>query len=587
MRCLSRLFVVSVAVAAVMVFAGGGAAMAAPPQAPQPGVMLTATSIQISPPQASFERAILTVAGPHRFHYQKVVNGGEPITFDATSITDKDGNAVNLADGRYKWELRVLVPAAKTQAISGGPTNDNDANSQEQGPELEATVYTGRFLIQGGSLHAVPNVDRLQRQARPVSRSQAATPSEGPPEPSPSSDGSITIQTTNPNGNHFSGDVTSSGHFGASYADGASVPYGFSDSEGVPGLYLDDTTDSVAWVLWTDLGTSTFRLRDDTTGTNPFMVEKATPSNTLYLDSTGNVGIGTSTPNFSLHVLASFPTFKLEDAGGGYLGLTTSSFSTFFRTKTATGSETSPIELFHGAPDASLVVQSSGNVGIGTNTPGEKVHVVGSAGADLRVRLDGPGGKHVENMYYDGATLAGRFIAATGNTAGNRYFGFIGYNDQDGNRLPIRFFTKDAGGTLRTGLFIGAGQPSGQGGYVGIGTATPGHPLEVAGGAYCTGTTWVNASSRAYKKDITELPADEALDVFKKLKPVTFEYKANPEEKHVGFIAEDVPDLVATADRKGIATMDIVGVLTKVVQQQQEEITELKARIARLEAGTH
>ena len=97
-------------------------------------------------------------------------------------------------------------------------------------------------------------------------------------------------------------------------------------------------------------------------------------------------------------------------------------------------------------------------------------------------------------------------------------------------------------------------------------------------------TPWTNASSRAFKRDITELPAEEALKVFEDLKPVTFEYKANPEKKHVGFIAEDVPALVATQDRKGLAAMDIVGVLTKVVQQQQKTITNLQHRLANLES---
>jgi hypothetical protein len=63
---------------------------------------------------------------------------------------------------------------------------------------------------------------------------------------------------------------------------------------------------------------------------------------------------------------------------------------------------------------------------------------------------------------------------------------------------------------------------------------------------------------------------------------VTYEYKASPGEHHVGFIAEDVPDLVATADRKGMSAMDVVAVLTKVVQQQQKTIAELQAQMAEL-----
>lgn len=98
-------------------------------------------------------------------------------------------------------------------------------------------------------------------------------------------------------------------------------------------------------------------------------------------------------------------------------------------------------------------------------------------------------------------------------------------------------------------------------------------------------------AGRSLKDQIAELPASRALDAFARLQPVTFVYKANPSEAHVGFIAEDVPDLVATQDRQSLAAMDIVAVLTKVAQEQehhlagqQATIADLQARLARLEA---
>ena len=58
--------------------------------------------------------------------------------------------------------------------------------------------------------------------------------------------------------------------------------------------------------------------------------------------------------------------------------------------------------------------------------------------------------------------------------------------------------------------------------------------------------------------------------------------RPDPAEKHVDFIAENVPDLVATEDRKGMSAMDVVTVLTKVVQDQQT-IEELSRKVAALE----
>jgi len=136
-------------------------------------------------------------------------------------------------------------------------------------------------------------------------------------------------------------------------------------------------------------------------------------------------------------------------------------------------------------------------------------------------------------------------------------------------------------------------------GEVGIGTTTPTNPLQMGSGAFVSaGGVWTNASSRALKRDITDLPADRALDTFAQLRPVLFAYTAEPGQTHVGFIAEDVPDLVATSDRKGLSAMDIVAVAVKVVQAQQTviqtqqttigdlkaKIETVEARLARLEA---
>jgi hypothetical protein len=120
----------------------------------------------------------------------------------------------------------------------------------------------------------------------------------------------------------------------------------------------------------------------------------------------------------------------------------------------------------------------------------------------------------------------------------------------------------------------------------------------MASGASCTaGGTWTDASSKALKENIQSLGTEEAFDALNNLIPVKFNYIAEKEEKHVGFIAEDVPQLVATKDRKGMSPMDVTAVLTKIVQEQQKSIleqqkaiqeqqktiTELKEKIAAME----
>ena len=110
-------------------------------------------------------------------------------------------------------------------------------------------------------------------------------------------------------------------------------------------------------------------------------------------------------------------------------------------------------------------------------------------------------------------------------------------------------------------------------GKIGLGVINPANPLQLASGAKVTaGGVFTNASSRALKHDITPLSGERALDTVRKLEPVTFEYNADPGELEVGFVAEDVPELVANNDRKSLSPMDVVAVLTKVVQEQDRQL---------------
>jgi len=121
-------------------------------------------------------------------------------------------------------------------------------------------------------------------------------------------------------------------------------------------------------------------------------------------------------------------------------------------------------------------------------------------------------------------------------------------------------------------------------GNVGIGmnSTLASHLIELDGGAYCDGGAWVTGSSRDLKKDIEAISYTEALQAIMQLSPVSYRYKKTPAEKHIGFIAEDVPEMVAVNSRKGLETMDFVAVLTKVVQEQQKAIAHLQLELEAL-----
>jgi hypothetical protein len=187
---------------------------------------------------------------------------------------------------------------------------------------------------------------------------------------------------------------------------------------------------------------------------------------------------------------------------------------------------------------------------------------------------------------------ASKAVVQDGDRVG--YFVFAGYDGA--NFLNTAAFTAKVDGPVSAGnvptKFVfetnATGYPRPErmvissSGNVGIGTSTPSYPLQMGSGAYVsTGGAWTNASSREYKDNIKALSMEEAIGVLRGLNPVKFAYKKDMTEKHVGFIAEDVPDLIATKDRKGLSSMDIVAVLTRVVQEQQKTIEEQKKEYQR------
>jgi hypothetical protein len=180
------------------------------------------------------------------------------------------------------------------------------------------------------------------------------------------------------------------------------------------------------------------------------------------------------------------------------------------------------------------IVNINGKLGIGTKTPGYPMEILrtGSNASIVLNRTDG----------------AKNYVNAT-TSFGN--FGTV-------NNYPLRLVVNSLGKM----------------------TLNSDNSLSMASGATCTaGGVWTNASSIALKENISTLNSDEAATTLQALNPVKYNYKAEKDENHVGFIAEEVPELVAMKDRKSLSPMDIVAVLTKVTQDQQKTIENLTQKM--------
>lgn len=215
----------------------------------------------------------------------------------------------------------------------------------------------------------------------------------------------------------------------------------------------------------------------------------------------------------------------------------------------------SPFRIEAGAPSFSLYVDDFGRIGFGTSTPAIELHIADGDTPAIRLDQDGSNG----------------WPAQTWDMGGNEASFFI-RDVTNSSALPFRIEP----GSESNSLAIK------NDGKIGIGTWEPEAALHVEGDAFISGNLEIG-SSRTFKQNIAPIEKREAVDALKGLYPVRFNYKATPEEESIGFIAEDVPDLVATKNRKSISPMDVIAVLTKVIQEQQKSIEELSARINDIE----
>lgn len=202
-----------------------------------------------------------------------------------------------------------------------------------------------------------------------------------------------------------------------------------------------------------------------------------------------------------------------------------------------------------------LSAGTGGKLGVGEASPQSRLHVKTMDAEIFRVERSG-------------ATAPG-------------FYTFSSSAQMTGDSADLRIVCETSG----TGVLVQSKDSSGalhtlgldKNGNVGVGRADPSHPLHMSSGAHVTsGGVWTNASSRECKENICDLTTEEAIEVLSKLNPTKFNYKIDEDEKQLGFIAEDVPDFVATKDRKSLSPMNIIAVLTKVLQEQQRRIEELK-----------
>jgi len=368
----------------------------------------------------------------------------------------------------------------------------------------------------------------------------------------------------------------------------------------------------------------TLRATIGTKGSGGFYIGTSGDNERMRIDSSGNVGIGTSNPATLLHVESGATASTIirvkgtvadgyrsgfEAINGHTGGLTYSIFSTnnsdgiFGGGKFVIGNDAT--NSVNASTAGLLVMDSSGKVGIGTTSPDVKLDVRGEVAVDYN------------------ATYGLRFYNQSRNN-----WSSIG-NPSTSSDADMVF--KSGGGEAMRILHNKR---------VGIGTSSPGYLFHVndsaSGGTsfqfqgngpnlytamtntsatnyigvngtqwefYCGGTLkfQINTtnggqtvSDQKFKKDIEDI--SYGLDTVKALQPRKFKWKEN-EESMIGFIAQEVKPVISEIITEPLESPEglengmtlnysaLTAVLTKAVQEQQAIIEDLQKQINEVKNG--
>ncbi len=365
--------------------------------------------------------------------------------------------------------------------------------------------------------------------------------------------------------------------------------------------------------------------------------EVRTGGNTVRfrIDGTGNVGIGTTEPATKLHVVgngSAVPALTGGTQSAGHIarlrGTTTGSTANpvldigsggdkgFWLQSTDPADLTKhyPLLLNPNGGDIGIgtnlsiggslgiggFVSISGDVGIGTSAPRSSLHIRKDNQSGLGPTLTlmnglGQGGAKVHidlYTYWDSVHKlpSGRIICED-NAAGSGHLIFQTLDPfADPKKMVERMKIDAASGDVKISGKISCG------GKIGIysphfkryisarGAGTQAVTTEADQLKYQEEFTLEMSCSREFKENISDLTALEAMTTLQNLTPVKYDYKGEKAfRQNLGFIAEDMPDNVASEDRKSISPFEVVPILTRVAKEQQRVIAELQDTVRTLQ----
>ena len=322
----------------------------------------------------------------------------------------------------------------------------------------------------------------------------------------------------------------------------------------------------------------------------------------LTIDSSGNVGIGTSSPDRPLHISSNPGILLLEDTGGAAddKRAQLQVDSGVFEINSRNDDNSSRVDNIFVAD------LGTGNIGIGTATPDNKFHVVSGAagevaqftgaiearGLSIRSETNTDASAHVVFNSQSGGSK-GMFTFETDGTERMRI-------DSSGNLLVSTTSTFPGSVSNIAGIHLGGGTTPGRGYFSNDGgralnlnrMSSDGEIIQFRKDIVTVGTISVTSSATAYntssdqrlKENIVDAPS--ASDDIDAIQVRSFDWKTDGSHQMYGMVAQELVTVAPEAVSQPEDPEEMMGVdYSKLVPMMLKEIQQLRARVAQLEGA--
>ncbi len=313
-------------------------------------------------------------------------------------------------------------------------------------------------------------------------------------------------------------------------------------------------------------GANKFSIEDVTGARVPFTIISGAPSNSLFVDSGGRLGLGTATPVLDVHVASNnTPALRLaQDSSGGFTAQTWDiggNEANFF-IRDVTGGSRLSFRIRPGAPTSSIDISSDGDVGMGIASPDASLHIKRTspdASSSVKLQIEDDSTVNVDRPMFVLTNNGGAELFFENSATSNTWK----FKSRGSDEHFLMNFTGNAGQEF---------------------DLSPNGNLSIGG-------TLTELSDRNAKHNIANIDKNELLTKLARLDVPEWTYiDDEAQARHIGPMAQDFHALFGFGETDThIASRDVAGValasskaLLDELEARDQQIAELREQITAL-----